>query len=190
MANGNELPLKERMKIQRQPMPELDAIRFVTFAPQEDIGAGVDHDMHPGGIGSRPQRAHQFCVFAGRPQSLTLGVHGVLDIEPDGAHAQQALDQPGRRQPVSRFDVNGHRDVDRGGDLRDPGQHVLERHALTVRLADRIGQRMTTHGECDKSGASGQARRPGVPHRRQDYRVARLMQLQQCRGPIGRGGLT
>jgi glutamate synthase (NADPH/NADH) small chain len=33
MANGNELPLKERMKIQRQPMPELDAkTRAACFA--------------------------------------------------------------------------------------------------------------------------------------------------------------
>jgi len=77
----------------------------------------------------------------------------------------EMFDQPGRGLAVPRLDVGGHRDVHRGGDLGDPGDQVVERHALVVRLADRIGHRMAADRQRRKTRLDRQLGRPGIPHR-------------------------
>ncbi len=87
----------------------VDEVRGAGLRTQEDIGAGVDHHVHPGGIGGRPQCAHQLRVLSGGPQPAAFGVHGVFDVESDGADPQQALDKARRRQPIARLDVDRDR---------------------------------------------------------------------------------
>ena len=89
----------------------VDAVGLVAVLAEEQVGARVDHHMHPGGVGGGPQRADELGVLAGRPQPPALAVHGVLDVEADRTGAEQAVDETGGRLAVSGFDVDGDRDV-------------------------------------------------------------------------------
>ena len=75
----------------------------------EGVGAGVDDHVDAGGVGGLPQAADVVGVLGDRAQPAALGVHGVLDVEADGAGLEQPLDQLGRRGAVAGLHVGGHR---------------------------------------------------------------------------------
>ena len=101
-------------------------------------------------------------------------------LSPTAPDREQSVDQSLRRLAVARI-----RCRPRSG--RPPSavicatrvSEVVERHALAVGLADRIGHRVAADGERGEAGVDGQCRRPRVPHRRQDHRVTRHVQRQQ-----------
>ena len=136
--------------------------------------------MHAGGVGRGPQPADQIRVLLNRPQPLALAVHGVLDVEPDRADPEQAVDQPLGRLAVARLDVHRNRHIDRGGDLGDAGEQVVERHALAVGLAHRVGHGMAADRQRREPGVDRQVGRPCVPHRRKHHRITGSVQVQQC----------
>jgi hypothetical protein len=160
----------------------LEAVRLVAVLAQEQVGAGVDHHVHACCVGGLAQPADECGVLLGRANSLALLVHRVLDVEANGTHREQPLDETLGRLAVPRLDVHRDRYVDRTGDLRDARRQVVERHHLAVLLADRVGDRMAAHGQCAEPRVDRQLRRPGVPHGRQDHRRTRHVQRQQrCR---------
>ena len=135
--------------------------------------------MDAGGVRCGPQCPDELGVLGGRPEPAALTVHGVLDVQADRPGAEQTVDEARRRLPVAGLDVDGHRDIDRIGDLDDAGEQFVERHALVVGPADRVGDRMAADRQRREAGVDGQLRRPRVPHRRQHHRVAGLVQFQQ-----------
>ena len=85
---------------------------------------------------------------------------------------------------VSGLDIHGDGDLDGVGDLHDAGEQFIECHALAIRLADRVGNRMAAKGQRRKACVDGELRRPRVPYRRQHHRVARLVQREQGHCPL------
>ncbi len=98
MATDGIEAVGARVGRQLQPRDRpVDAVGLVAVLAEEQIGARVDDHVHARRVGRLAQPTHQFGVLLRRAQSLTLLVHGVLDVQPDRAGGQQSVDQPLRR---------------------------------------------------------------------------------------------
>ncbi|ETD34666.1 hypothetical protein W823_02330 [Williamsia sp. D3] len=135
--------------------------------------------MGVGGIRCCTQCSDEVGMLLCLTQTATLAVHGVLDVQTNGADTEQAIDQSLGVFAVAGLDVDRDRYVDSFGDLLDAGDQLIECDALVVGLANRIRHRVTAHGQRRETGGHGEIRRPRIPHRREDHRISWLVEFEQ-----------